>query len=41
MVRDQLGERSQCIQNLKRAIKINPANTSAADLLAQITDDKE
>jgi serine/threonine protein kinase len=41
IVQDQLGERSQCIQNLKQAIKINPANTSAADLLAQITEDKE
>lgn len=41
MVQDQLGERSQCIQNLKQAIKINPANTSAADLLAQIMQDKE
>ncbi|MGD8459647.1 MAG: protein kinase [Desulfobacterales bacterium] len=41
IVQQELGERNQCVQNLKRAIKINPANTSAADLLAQITEDKE
>ena len=40
-VQEELGEHNQSIQNLKRAIKINPANTSAADLLAQIMQDKE
>ncbi len=41
MVQDQLGERSQCIENLRRAIDINPANTLAADFLEQIMQDKE
>jgi serine/threonine protein kinase/cytochrome c-type biogenesis protein CcmH/NrfG len=41
VVHEQLGERSQCVKNLKRSIEINPANTSAADLLEQITEDKE
>ena len=41
MVQDQLGERSQCVENLRRAIDINPANTLAADFLTQITEDKE
>lgn len=41
MVQEQLGERSQCVKNLRRAIDINPANTSAAALLKQITEDKE
>ena len=41
LVQDQLGERNQCIENLKRAIEINPANTSAAELLKQIMEQKE
>jgi tetratricopeptide (TPR) repeat protein len=41
VVQAQLGERSQCVQNLRRAIDINPANTSAAALLEQIQQDKE
>ena len=41
MVQEQLGQREQCIKNLKRAIDINPENTSAAAFLNQITLDKE
>lgn len=41
MVQEQLGERSQCVKSLKQAIAINPANTSAAAFLKQITEDKE
>lgn len=41
MVQEQLGERSQCVKNLRRAIDINPANTSAAALLEQIQQEKE
>jgi tetratricopeptide (TPR) repeat protein len=41
MVQEQLGERSQCVENLRRAIEINPANASAADFLEQITENKE
>lgn len=41
MVQEQLGERSQCVKSLKRAIAINPENTSAAAFLKQITEDKE
>jgi tetratricopeptide (TPR) repeat protein len=41
MVQDQLGERSQCVENLRRAIEINPANASAADFLEQIIENKE
>jgi len=41
MVQEQLGERSQCVKSLKRAIAINPANNSAAAFLKQITEDKE
>ncbi len=41
MVQEQLGERSQCVKNLRRAIDINPANTSAAGLLEQIQQNKE
>jgi serine/threonine protein kinase/Flp pilus assembly protein TadD len=41
MVQEQLGERRQCVKNLKRAIDINPANTSAAALLEQIQQEKE
>jgi tetratricopeptide (TPR) repeat protein len=41
MVHEQLGERSQSIKNLRRAIDINPENTLAAALLEQIQQDKE
>lgn len=41
MVQEQLGERSQSVKNLRRAIDINPANTSAAALLEQIQQEKE
>ncbi|MGD2096492.1 MAG: protein kinase [Desulfobacterales bacterium] len=41
MVQEQMGERSQCVKNLRRAIDINPANTSAVALLEQIQQDKE
>ncbi len=41
MVQEQLGERSQCVKNLRRAVDINPANTSAAALLEQIQQEKE
>ena len=41
LVQLELGERRQSIDNLKRALDINPANTSAAALLAQITEEKE
>ena len=41
LVQDELGERSQSIKNLRRALDINPANTSAAALLEQIQQDKE
>jgi serine/threonine protein kinase/Flp pilus assembly protein TadD len=41
MVQDQLGERQACIQNLKQAIEINPANASAATYLKQIKEKKE
>ena len=40
-MQNQLGEQRQCVKNLKRALDINPANTSAAELLAQIMEDKE
>ena len=41
MVQEQLGERSQCVKNLRRAIDVNPANTSAVALLEQIQQEKE
>ena len=41
MVQEQLGERSQCVENLRRAIEINPANASAADFLEHIMENKE
>ena len=40
-MQNQLGEQSGCVKNLKRALDINPANTSATELLAQIMEDKE
>jgi serine/threonine protein kinase/Flp pilus assembly protein TadD len=41
MVQYQLGERKKCIQSLKQAIEINPANESAATYLKQIKAEKE
>ena len=41
MVQYQLGERNQCIQSLKQAIEINPANESAATYLKQLLEAKE
>ena len=41
MVQEQLGERRQCVRNLKRALDINPQNTSAAAVLKQIYENKE
>jgi tetratricopeptide (TPR) repeat protein len=41
MVQEQLGERRQCIINLKRALEINPKNASAAAFLEQIYENKE
>jgi tetratricopeptide (TPR) repeat protein len=41
MVQEQLGERSQWVNNLRRAMDINPANTTAVALLDQIQQDKE
>ncbi len=41
MVHEQLGERSQCLKNLKRAIDINPGNVSAAAYLKQLSEAKE
>jgi tetratricopeptide (TPR) repeat protein len=41
MVQYQLGERKKCIQSLKQAVEINPANRSAATYLEQIMEEKE
>jgi len=41
MVQYQLGARRNCIQSLKQAIEINPANESAATYLKQILEEKE
>jgi tetratricopeptide (TPR) repeat protein len=41
MVQYQLGERKKCIQSLKQAIEINPANESAATYLKQLLEAKE
>jgi tetratricopeptide (TPR) repeat protein len=41
MVQEQLGEHRQCLQSLKRAIEINPDNTSALAYLNQKTGQKE
>jgi serine/threonine protein kinase/Flp pilus assembly protein TadD len=41
MVQYQLGEREKCVQSLKRAVEINPANESAATYLKQIKEEKE
>jgi tetratricopeptide (TPR) repeat protein len=41
MVQEQLGEHRQCLQSLKRAIEINPDNTSALAYLNQKTGKKE
>ena len=41
MVQEELGERRQCLQNLKRALEINPQNVSAAANLKLLSEDKE
>ena len=41
IVQEQLGDRSQCVKNLRRAIDLNPANTTAAALLEQLQENKE
>jgi tetratricopeptide (TPR) repeat protein len=41
MVQEQLGEHHQCLKSLKRAIEINPDNTSALAYLNQIKGQKE
>jgi serine/threonine protein kinase len=41
MVQYQLGKREKCIQSLKQAVEINPANESAATYLKQIMEEKE
>ena len=41
MVQYNLGARNRCIQSLKQAIEINPANDSAATFLRQIMEEKE
>jgi hypothetical protein len=41
MVQYQLGARRNCIQSLKQAIEINPANEAAATYLKQILEEKE
>jgi len=41
MVQYQLGERVKCVQSLKQAVEINPANESAATYLKQIMEEKE
>jgi serine/threonine protein kinase len=40
-VQYELGARKRCIQSLKQAVKINPANESAANYLKQILEEKE
>jgi serine/threonine protein kinase len=41
MVQYNLGARNRCIQSLKQAIEINPANDSAATFLRQVMEEKE
>ena len=41
MVQEQLGEHRQCLQSLKRAVEINPDNTSALAYLDQKKGQKE